>query len=89
LFRPFSIGTGAFHLSHRYSKPYPDSAALVSGMEYNPNPTVYKPVRRKTTAKEGSLWVVDAHNSDDESDEPEPIDQDEIFGLSSFLIISA
>jgi hypothetical protein len=57
-------------------------------MEYNPNPTVYKPVRRKTTAKEGSLWVVDAHNSDDESEEPEPIDQDEIFGLSPFLIQS-
>lgn len=50
-------------------------------MEYNPNPTVFKPTLRKAATKEGSLWVVDAPDSEDESDEPEPIDHDEIFGL--------
>lgn len=50
-------------------------------MEYNPNPTVYRPVRKRTTAKEGSLWIVDAPgDADDDTDAPEPIDADEVFG---------
>jgi hypothetical protein len=52
-------------------------------MEYNPNPTVYRPTRRKTTGKEGSLWLVENpfDDSDSDSDTPEPIDAEEIFGL--------
>jgi hypothetical protein len=49
-------------------------------MEYNPNPTVYRPTHRRTIGKEGSLWMVDAPELDSDSDDAEPIDREEIFG---------
>jgi hypothetical protein len=56
-------------------------------MEYNPNPTVYRPTHRRTLGKPGSLWLVDAESEDEEhhdrtygDDVPEPLDSDEIFG---------
>jgi hypothetical protein len=49
-------------------------------MEYNPNPTVYRPTHRQQLGKEGSLWIIDGADEDEESDEPEPIDREEIFG---------
>ncbi|EPQ58560.1 hypothetical protein GLOTRDRAFT_57634 [Gloeophyllum trabeum ATCC 11539] len=50
---------------------------------YNPNPTVYKSAKtiRKSGAKEGSLWLVEDEENIEDSDEVEPLDQDEIFDL--------
>ena len=57
------------------------------GEIFNANPTVYapsKPYTRKSDLGEGrSLWVGDVEDSKDDSDEVEPIDQDEIFGACS------
>jgi len=66
----------------------------MSGEIYNPNPTVFvaEKSNRKTTAEQ-SLWLDDdddfssgLESSEDESAEPESIDQDEIFGtLDTFI----
>jgi len=54
------------------------------GEIFNANPTVYassKPYTRKSHLDSGqSLWTGDAQDGEDDSDEVEPIDQDEIFG---------
>jgi hypothetical protein len=55
---------------------------------YNPNPTVYAPsknARRRSfgPSKDSSLWVSEYESDvsgDEDSIEPEPIDQTEIFG---------
>ena len=55
---------------------------------FNPNPIVFIPTksRQNQFAKPHSLWLDDADNErtalegDDESNKPEEIDQDEIFG---------
>jgi hypothetical protein len=58
-------------------------------MEYNPNPTVYRPTHRRSLGKPGSFWLVDADSEEDDhhdqthgEDVPEPLDSDEIFGMS-------
>ena len=55
------------------------------GEIFNANPTVYapsKPYTRKSHLDSGrSLWMGDEEEEDD-SDDIEPIDQDEIFGVS-------
>nr|GAT53713.1 predicted protein [Mycena chlorophos] len=46
---------------------------------YNPNPTVFAPVK---SSKAAPLWLVDADDdADDFNDAPEPIDPEEIFDL--------
>ncbi|KAF7323233.1 hypothetical protein HMN09_00104000 [Mycena chlorophos] len=46
---------------------------------YNPNPTVFAPVK---SSKATPLWLVDADDdADDFNDAPEPIDPEEIFDL--------
>ena len=54
---------------------------------FNPNPTIFAPTKsKKTYARQHSLWLDDGEREDDEfdqSDEPETIDQDEIFGRST------
>ena len=51
---------------------------------FNANPTIYapsKPYTRTSNLGNGrSLWIGDAQDVEDDSDEVEPIDQDEIFG---------
>ena len=53
---------------------------------FNPNPTIFVPVKSKSTyPKPNSLWLDDADNVrdddlDNDSNEVEEIDQDEIFG---------
>ena len=64
---------------------------------FNPNPTIFAPVKSKkashTFARAHSLWLDEGEQeADDEysqSDHPEAIDQDEIFGalLAFFAII--
>lgn len=55
---------------------------------FNPNPTIFVPVKSKSThPKPNSLWLDDVDHTgddelDDESNEVEEIDQDEIFGTS-------
>ena len=57
---------------------------------FNPNPTIFAPVKSKkashTFARPHSLWLDEGEQeADDEysqSDHPEAIDQDEIFGTS-------
>lgn len=60
---------------------------------FNANPTIYassKPHTRKSDLDNGhSLWIGDVQNGEDDSDEVEPIDQDEIFGASIYLSINA
>ncbi|EMD34390.1 hypothetical protein CERSUDRAFT_117256 [Gelatoporia subvermispora B] len=59
----------------------------MSGEVFNPNPTVFAPTKASRVAafaKRNSLWLDDAdheHEEEDESNEPEQIDQDEIFEL--------
>jgi hypothetical protein len=48
-------------------------------MEYNPNPTVYRPTHRRVLGRAGSLWMVDDDAADADADD-EPIDTDEVFG---------
>ncbi|KZT28663.1 FAM96B protein [Neolentinus lepideus HHB14362 ss-1] len=51
---------------------------------YNPNPTVRKSAKqigRKSALQEESLWLVENEENVEETDEVEPLDQDEIFDL--------
>lgn len=54
------------------------------GEIFNANPTIYAPSKPHTRSsdldKGQSLWIGDAHHEEDDSDEIEPIDQDEVFG---------
>jgi hypothetical protein len=56
------------------------------GEIFNANPTVYAPSKsysRKSHMASGqSLWIGDVQDEEDDSDDIEPIDQDEIFGAS-------
>lgn len=60
----------------------------MSSEVFNPNPTIFAPSKAKKAAhayaKPHSLWLDDGEQTEDEeydqSDEPEGIDQDEIFG---------
>lgn len=55
---------------------------------FNPNPTIFVPVKSKSVhPKPNSLWLDDIDHAcddelEDESNEVEEIDQDEIFGRS-------
>ena len=54
---------------------------------FNPNPTVFSAV--KTTGRQSdilaqNLWIDDAANSDDDTNDVDPIDRDEIYGTSIF-----
>ncbi|KAH9890620.1 FAM96B protein [Cubamyces lactineus] len=61
----------------------------MSSEVFNPNPTIFAPAKSKKTthayAKPHSLWLDDGEHTEDEeydqSDEPEDIDQEEIFEL--------
>ncbi|KAI1784045.1 hypothetical protein LXA43DRAFT_902356 [Ganoderma leucocontextum] len=63
----------------------------MSAEVFNPNPTIFAPLKAKKTAhayaKPNSIWLDDGDRPDDDeddfdqSDEPEAIDQDEIFEL--------
>ncbi|KAG5639533.1 hypothetical protein H0H81_000678 [Sphagnurus paluster] len=50
---------------------------------FNPNPTIFstKPTVRKSDFSKQSLWIDEKTQWNDNPDEPEPIDQDEIFDL--------
>ncbi|PPR03526.1 hypothetical protein CVT24_007012 [Panaeolus cyanescens] len=48
---------------------------------FNPNPVVFSTVKRKLDVSAQSLWIDDVLLSEQESDDPEPIDQNEIFDL--------
>ncbi|KAJ7221703.1 hypothetical protein GGX14DRAFT_514668 [Mycena pura] len=52
---------------------------------FNPNPTVFAPVKPSKSSKAASLWLTDADdtdaNAENTNDAPEPIDQEEIFDL--------
>ena len=56
---------------------------------FNPNPTIFVPTKSRQSqfAKPHSLWLDDPDNDrdseDDESNEPEDIDRDEIFGTQA------
>ena len=56
---------------------------------FNPNPTIFVPTKSRHAqfAKPHSLWLDDPdtpHDTEeDDSDEAEPIDQDEIFGTTA------
>lgn len=56
---------------------------------FNANPTIYassKSHTRKSNLDNGrSLWIEDVQDVEDDSDEVEPIDQDEIFGGRIYL----
>ena len=60
----------------------------MSSEVFNPNPIIFAPTKSKKTAhayaKPNSLWLDDGERTEDEdfdqSDEPEDIDQEEIFG---------
>ncbi|KAF8232282.1 hypothetical protein L208DRAFT_1397464 [Tricholoma matsutake] len=54
------------------------------GEIFNPNPTIFsptKPVGRKLDLSTNPLWIDEATEPEDATDEVEPIDQDEIFDL--------
>jgi len=56
----------------------------MTGEIFNPNPVVFSTLKasgRKVDVSVHSLWIDDANQSDDETDEVEAIDQDEIFDL--------
>jgi len=56
----------------------------MSDVVFNPNPTIFspsKPLGRKSGSESKSLWIDDVCESQKETDEVEPIDQDEIFDL--------
>ena len=63
----------------------------MSAEVFNPNPTIFAPAKAKKTAhayaRANSIWLEDGERTDeddfDQSDEPEAIDQDEIFGMST------
>lgn len=59
---------------------------IMTGEVFNANPTIYtssKPYKsRSALGPKNSLWIGDVEEENDDSDEVEPIDQDEIFGLS-------
>ena len=66
-------------------------SAIMSAEVFNPNPTIFAPAKAKKTAhayaRANSIWLEDGERTDeddfDQSDEPEAIDQDEIFGMST------
>ncbi|KAF8061595.1 FAM96B protein [Lyophyllum atratum] len=53
------------------------------GEIFNPNPTIFstKPTARKSDLLNQSLWINEKVVQEDNPDEPDPIDQDEIFDL--------
>ncbi|KAF9466267.1 FAM96B protein [Collybia nuda] len=56
----------------------------MAGESFNPNPTVYTPVKptgRKSDPSVQSLWINETPQLEDRADEVEPIDQDEVFDL--------
>ena len=61
---------------------------------FNPNPTIFVTSKAKKSAhsyaKPHSLWLDDGEEREDDeydqSDEPEAIDQDEIFGASLVFV---
>jgi hypothetical protein len=58
----------------------------MAGESFNPNPTVYTPVKpagRKSDLSAQSLWINDTPQAEDGVDEVEAIDQDEVFGGTS------
>lgn len=57
----------------------------MAGESFNPNPTVYTPVKptRKTDLAAQSLWINEPSQTENGADELEPIDQDEVFGTDS------
>jgi hypothetical protein len=54
---------------------------------FNPNPTIFAPSKpsKRASSLETQIWApeADAPEPADDSDETEPIDQDEVFGTSS------
>ena len=56
------------------------------GEIFNPNPTVFSPAKsvgRKSDLSASSIWMNEATEFEDATDDSEPIDQDEIFGRSA------
>ena len=55
----------------------------MSNQVFNANPTVYTSSKSHKTKSglSSKLWIDDVEEEDDESDEVEPIDQDEVFGV--------
>jgi hypothetical protein len=55
---------------------------------FNPNPTIFAPVKPAKSSRTDSLWVNDASDSRADADDVEAeelIDQDEVFGTSNQL----
>ena len=64
----------------------------MAGEIFNPNPVVFSASKnsgRKVDVSVHSLWIDDANQIEDETDEVEAIDQDEIFGIPTFASQSA
>ncbi|KZP32549.1 FAM96B protein [Athelia psychrophila] len=55
----------------------------MSNQAFNANPTVYtsKKAHKSALPSKKSIWIDDVEEEEDESDEVEPIDQDEVFDL--------
>lgn len=55
---------------------------VMSNQAFNANPTVYtsKKAHKSALPSKKSIWIDDVEEEEDESDEVEPIDQDEVFG---------
>ncbi|PFH52466.1 hypothetical protein AMATHDRAFT_139899 [Amanita thiersii Skay4041] len=56
-----------------------------TGEIYNPNPIIFSPKKssgRKSDLLARSLWLEGSTQTEDEANQPEPIDQDEIFVLT-------
>jgi len=59
---------------------------------FNPNPVIFsasKSAGRPSDLSAHSLWINDSSLSEDEADETEPIDQDEIYGITPSLASSS
>lgn len=58
----------------------------MAGEIFNANPTVYTPskpyTRKSDLGNPNSLWMGGDERENDDSDEVEPIDQDEVFGAT-------
>ena len=90
---PIRIGiSAALGLSLSNSLTYTSIPQSIMSEVYNANPTIVAVSKSsKVSSKSRSIWMddFDAPSDLSDDDEVEPIDSDEIFGLSSFLIAYA